>query len=74
MLWKLFVEACCGLWLIFIEREGQRDTDREIEGEGERERERDRERERERDSGTARRPCSPQSHLQARRSSHSAKP
>lgn len=42
MLWKLFVEACCGLWLIFIEREGQRDTDREIEGEGERERERER--------------------------------
>jgi hypothetical protein len=43
VLWKLFVEACCGLWLKFIEREGQRDTDREMEGEGERERERERE-------------------------------
>ena len=67
------MEALCGSLLslvvdIFIEREGQRDTDREMEGEGERERER------ERDSGTARRPCSPRSHLQARRSSHSAKP
>jgi len=43
------VEACCGLWLIFIEREGQRDTDREIEGEGERERERERETQAQRD-------------------------